>query len=147
MRNSLDVDMHVAASNFVSAIQSFKAVGRGMLQGLSVLHSKGLRHRDPRAPNVVWQHPVQRDAVILVDLDLACGSNAELPENFLAEWDEGTLDSTRHYTAASDVYQAGKSLQALAIDKPWAGSAKQFCDDLLSKKLTAVDALGHSYLA
>ena len=130
------------------AIQSFKAVGRGMLQGLSVLHSKGLRHRDPRAPNVVWQHPVQRDAVILVDLDLACGSSVALPDNFrLTDWDEGTLDSTRHYTAASDVYQAGKLLQALAADKPWAGAAKQFCDDLLSKKLTAVDALRHSYLA
>ena len=141
--------MHVAASKSVSAIQAFKAVGRGVLRGLSVLHSKRLCHRDPRAPNVVWQHPLRRDAVILVDLDLACSSSssAKLPENFsLTDWDEGTLDSTRHYTAASDVYQAGKLLQALAADKPWAGSAKQFCDDLLSKQLTAVKALRHSYL-
>ncbi len=92
-------------------------------------HKGAVPPRSAAAPNVVWQDLVRRDAAILVDLDLACGSSAELPENFsLAEWDEGTLDSTRHYTAASDVYQAGKLLQALAADKPWAGSAKQFCD-------------------
>ncbi len=95
MQNSLDVDMHVAASNFVPAMQAFKAVGRGMLRGLSVLHTEGLC-QDVRAPNVVWQDPVRRNAAILVDLDLACGSSAELLENFRLERGHTGQHTTLH---------------------------------------------------
>ena len=105
-------------------VQCFKAVARGLLTGLAVLHGKNFVHRDVRAENLVWVDDASWNRVVLIDLDAACQENISKPAGFTPQsWDENTLNMDGRYDKMSDVHKAGKLLKRLAMKQQWSALA------------------------
>ncbi len=129
-------------------VQCFKAVARGLLTCLAVLHGKNFVHRDVRAENLVWVDDASWNRVVLIDLDAACQENISKPEGFTPQsWNDNMLNSHGCYDKMSDIYSAGKLLKSLAEKQQWSALATQFCDELIGKQLTASEALAREYLS
>ena len=129
-------------------MQCFKAVSRGLLTGLAVLHSKNFVHRDVIPENLVWFDDASWNRVVLIDLDIACLENTPMPDGErLQSWNDNMLNSHGCYDKMSDIYSAGKLLKSLAEKQQWSALATQFCDELIGKQLTASEALAREYLS
>jgi hypothetical protein len=128
-------------------LQEFRGVALACCKAAEVLHKVDVVHSDFRSSNVV-----RLDAThwMVIDLENCRRPSEPLPVGFsLLDWNAGTLegddDKGYFYTTASDMYQIGMMLfSSLTACSP---NAKDFVNKLVLKKLTASEALQHSWLA
>lgn len=118
--------------------QDLHALAKSCCTAAGILHRTGLVHRDIRLPNVVQLGPLH---YILIDLESAAPVSSERlsADNCLRTCTTAALDQGR-FTTASDMYCIGKVLQE-ARPLEVSQAAVSFIDNLVGKRLTAVEAL------
>lgn len=107
------------------------------------MHADKLVHRDLRLPNVVQLAPHQ---FMVIDLEsVAAVTEPGLPKDFhhvLKTCTTEALDAARRFTAMSDMYLIGVLLEEAHQGFP-AAAAENFIQKLMTKQLTAEEALAH----
>jgi serine/threonine protein kinase len=104
----------VAFAKSLFSMQELQRYAHDLLHGLSVLHKVNICHRDIRPPNVIYYLDYDGSyRYILIDLESAAPSGAQLPPVHFAAWDEYTLVNSK-YMPESDLYQLAKMPKELS---------------------------------
>ncbi|DBB09782.1 TPA: hypothetical protein ACH3X3_001411 [Trebouxia sp. C0006] len=124
-------------------LQDIHSLCRDCCGAAAALHAENVVMRDFRLPNVLTRHGAEGDYVV-VDMECAGPDCTEWSLNLLDKWDANTLNEMRQYDKMSDMHQIGLMIDSLPVSKPEV--LKEFVDLLVTKQLSASEALQHQWI-